>query len=160
MPWTLMHLSTKARSVTSPTQGRRCDSQATDNHNDVNKKDVDGNNERAKTKVDLDEQQGELGDNADEDDELAEARDEHRDDQHEQVAAVRVYRWHGAVTVPSARGEASQVPMRAGEQRDDCVAGPPDGGKRYIIVGDGCVFGGRDNISTCWTMTGGKAETN
>ena len=160
MPWMLRHLSTKARSVISPTQGRRCDSQATDNQNDVNKKEVDGKNERVKTKVDLEEQQAELGDNADEDEELSEARDEYRDDQREQVAAVSVPRRHGAVAVPRAGGEESQVQMRSGEQRDDRVAGTHDGGRRYIVVGDGGGFGGRSNISTCWTMKGEKAETN
>jgi hypothetical protein len=81
-------------------QGRTRDSQATDKNDDVKEKEVDGEQERAKAKVDLDEQHGELGDQADEDDELAEARDEHGDDQHEQVAAVGVLNRHSALAVP------------------------------------------------------------
>jgi len=100
VPWRLMHLSTKARSVTPQTQGRKYDSQTTDNNDDVEKKEVDREQERAEAKVDLDEQKGELGNHADEDNELAEARDEQRDNQHEQVAAVIVHRRHSALAVP------------------------------------------------------------
>ena len=35
------------------------------------------------------------------------------------------------------------------EQCDDEVARPPDGPHRYIVVGDGSIFGGRSNVSTC-----------
>ena len=53
---------------------------------------VDDNQERAKANIDLYERQGELGGHSDEDDELGEARDELRNYQHEQVAAVIVHR--------------------------------------------------------------------
>ena len=123
-----MTLSTKARSVTSPPKGRSCDSQTANNNNDVNKKELDGDQETAKANVDLDEPQDELGDQNDEDDELAEARDKDRDDQHEDVDTVIVLGWHRAISVPRAREETCQLPIRAGEQRDDGVAGPRDGG--------------------------------
>ena len=70
-----------------------------------NKK-VEGNQERAKAKIDLQERQGEMGGHGDEDDELTEARDEVRNYQHEQVAAVIVHRRHRANAVPRARDEA------------------------------------------------------
>ena len=127
MTLTLMTLSTKARSVTSPLQGRSCNSQTANNNNDVNKNEADGGQEPAKADVDLYEQQEELWEHDDEDDELAEARDEDRDDQHEDVDTVIVLGWHRAMSVPRANGEARQVPLRDGEQRDDGVAGPPDG---------------------------------
>ena len=119
----------KRSSITSPPKGRSCHSQATDDDNDVNKKETDGDQERAEAKVDLDEQHGELGDHADEDDELPEARDKKRDDRHEDTDTVVVRRRHGAIAVPRAKGEAGQAQIRAAEQRDDRVAGPPDGGK-------------------------------
>ena len=122
-----MTLFTRARSVTSSPQGRSCDSQTADSNNDVNKKEVDGGQERAEAKVDLDEQQEELGNHADEDDELAEARDEHYDDYNEGVGTVTVRRRHNAIAVPRANGEARQAQIRAAEQRDDGAAGPPDG---------------------------------
>ena len=101
-----MHLFTNARSVISPPQGRSRDSQATDNDNDVNKKEIDGDQERAEAKVDLDEQQGELGDHADEDDELPEARDKKGDNKHEDGDTVIVRRRHSALAVPRAKGKA------------------------------------------------------
>ena len=102
----LTHLSTKVRSITSPTQGRSCDSQTTDHKNDAKKKEADGSQERAKTKVYLNETQRQLGDEGDEGDELAEARDERCEDQHENIDAVSVHRRHRAVPVPRAREEA------------------------------------------------------
>ena len=111
----LMTLSTKARSVTCPLQGRNCDSQTADNNNHLNKNDVDGGQERAKANVDLDETQEELGDHNDEDDELAEASDEDRDDQHKDVDTVIVLGWHRAMSVPRPNGEARQVPICDGE---------------------------------------------
>ena len=51
------------------------------------------------------------------------------------------------------------MPIRAGEQRDDLVAGPTNSGHRHIVIGDGGVFGGKRNISTRQTMMK-KAETN
>jgi len=123
-----MHLSTKARLVTPLNKGRRYDSQTTDKNDDVKKEEVDGKQERAEAKVDLDEQKGELRNHANEDDELAKARDEQRDNQHEQVGAVIVHRRHGALAVPRAREQARQLPIRAGEQCDDLVAGPTNSG--------------------------------
>ena len=58
----MAHLSTKVRSITSPTQGRSCDSQTTDHKKDAKKKKAGGDQERGKTKVNLDETQEELGD--------------------------------------------------------------------------------------------------
>jgi hypothetical protein len=147
-----MTLSTNARSVSSPTQDRRRDSQTTDSKNNADKKEVNGDKERANTQVDREEQLADLGDNEHEGDKLAEARDEQLEDNHEDSDAVMVRGRHATVAVPRAREEASQVPIRAGEQRDDVVAGPTDGSHRDGIVGDGGVFGGRRNISTCQTM--------
>lgn len=76
---TLTTLSTKARSVPSSTQGRRCDSQTADVKHDM-KKEMDGGQERTKANVDVDDQGGENGVQETEGDKLAEARNEHRDD--------------------------------------------------------------------------------
>ena len=102
----LTHLSTKVRSINSPTQGRSCDSQTTDHKKDAKKKETDGDQERGKTKVNLDETQQEPGDEWDEGDELGEARNEHREDQHKDIDAVIIHRRHRAVAIPRARGEA------------------------------------------------------
>ena len=116
--------------------------------------------ERAKAKIDLPEERVEQGDHGDEDDEPAEARDELLNHDHEQVAAVIVHRRHRANAVPRARDEAHQVHICKSKQRDDLVARAQDSRHRYIVVGDGSIFGGRSNISICQTMRGKKAETN
>ena len=101
----------------------------------------EGSQERAKENVDLPQRQGELGDQCDEDEELAEARDKHRNDDHEQVAAGIVHRRHRAKAVPRARDEVQQVQICKIEQRDDLVARSHDGRHGYSVVGDGSIFG-------------------
>ena len=149
MPGTLAPLSTKARSASSPNQEGKGDSQTTDNRNNGRKKVPDDHQEREKANVDLAEQQSELGDYGDEDDELVEARDEQCKEGQEYTAEACVPKWHRAKAVPRARDEVHQVRICVSEQCDDVVAGPPDGPHRYIVVGDGSVFGARSNISTC-----------
>ena len=91
----------------------------------------------------MDEQTGESGDSADEDDELAEARDEQRDDQHEDVDTVIIRRRQGAMAVIRANGEARYAHPRVDEQLEDVIAGPSNV-VNCDTDGDGSVFWGRE----------------
>lgn len=75
----------------------------------------------------MEEQSGESGDHVDVEDELGEARDEHRDDQDDDVGTVIVLRRHGAMAVPRANGKAREVHIQVDEQLEDVVARPADG---------------------------------
>ena len=119
------------------------DVQTADNNDDVNKKEVDSNQERAEGDVDGDEQEENLRDHASEDEQLAKARSQELNDHHDNVGAVGVRGRHRALAVPWAREEARQAHRRRGDMRNDIVAGSLDGRQRNLVVGDDCVCRGR-----------------